>query len=60
MQSDMEIQAPLVILTLQAEELERLMREWMCESLVTPGIWAYFAFAHREGVERVKHCRQPR
>jgi len=50
----MEIQAPLVILTLQANELERLVREWMCESLVTPGIWAYSAFARGEGVERVK------
>jgi hypothetical protein len=50
----MEIQAPLVILTLQANELERLVREWMCESLVTPAIWAYSAFARGEGVERVK------
>jgi len=56
----MEIQAPLVILTLQANELGRLMREWMCESLVTPGIWANSAFPHGEGVERVMYCRQHR
>ena len=51
----MAIQAPLVILTLLANGLGRLMREWMRESLLIPRFSVYSALAHGEGVEQAEY-----
>ncbi len=54
-QPDMAIQALLAILTLLANEVGRLMRERMRESLLIPSFSVYSALAHGEGAEQAEY-----